>query len=1017
MEPDEFQRLRSIKTFPSLVKYLRDELDWPIESEDFEDLTFDYEPDELGINAKTAVKINNIKQLRPLSSNQPWGIFFVNFAPKRLPVVVLRRVLQSLVIKKRQSANKATQVSWLQTDLLFISSYGESEDRAITFAHFTENKQIGDLPVLKVLGWDKDDTAFHLADAHDSLKEKLSWPDDEDDIDNWRQSWSSAFILRHREVVDTSKKLAIELADLAINIRRRVNQVLVVEDTEKGPMRKLMAGFKEALIHDLSEDDFADMYAQTIAYGLLAAAISRHVPGEGVALIADNIADMVPVTNPFLKELLGTFLTVGGRKNKLDFDELGVNDIIDLLRNANLTAVLHDFGNQNPFEDPVIHFYELFLKEYDAKKRTQRGIFYTPKPVVSFIVRSVHEILRNDFGLEDGLADITTWGEMAERNKDMKIPSGVNEDEPFVQILDPATGTGTFLVEAIDVIYRVMIEKWGNVGHMPLEFSKLWNEYVPKHLLQRLYGFELLMAPYTIAHMKIGLKLKKTGYSFQTNERVRVYLTNTLEEPKDISGYFEQMAPALAHEAKAANKVKDKTPISVVIGNPPYAVGSSNKGEWIQNLIADYKKELNEKKLNIDDDYIKFIRHGEYCAEKISGGILAFISNNSFIDGVTHRQMRKHLLNTFESIYILDLHGSSKKKETALDGSKDENVFDIMQGVSVNLFVKSNRNRKEELATVSHSDLYGLRKLKYSCLLKKTINTLSWSNVGYQEPYFFFVPKDFGSKDTYNSFVQIIKLYKQHGSGLITDRDNLFFDENIQNLGSRISLLLNGEYDLEFENKYRVVDSSGYNLTERIKKFKFDPSCIQKCYYRPFDKKFLYYQVGLTSRPGYDNFKHIIEKKNIALLVKRQFVGKEYSHVLISDCLNEVRYIENAFAHANVFPLYLYPEENSLASQAGHLARTPNLNMEVIDQLAERLGLQFTVERKEDRNTFAPIDILDYIYAVLYSPAYREKYKEFRDCSSNTEFFNVSCVQVPMFQYRNLNLCWRLSRCLGQATM
>ncbi len=336
-----------------------------------------------------------------------------------------------------------------------------------------------------------------------------------------------------------------------------------------------MNAFKEALVHDLTEDDFADMYAQTIAYGLLTARISRPA-----GLVADNISDMVPITNPFLKELLETFLDIGGRRSHIDFDELGVNEVVALLNNpkTQMEAILRDFGDKNPQEDPVIHFYELFLKEYDAKKRMQRGVFYTPRPVVSFIVRSVDELLRTEFGLVDGLAAKTTWGEMAERFDDLKIPEGVTPDQAFVQVLDPATGTGTFLVEVIDLIYKTMTAKWEVEGHMPLELEQLWNDYVPEHLLPRLHGYELMMAPYAIAHMKIGLKLHETGYRFGSEERVRVYLTNTLEPAPDSEGQLPGVdwAPALAHEAQAVNAMKRVQRFTVVIGNPhpPQPAGS-----------------------------------------------------------------------------------------------------------------------------------------------------------------------------------------------------------------------------------------------------------------------------------------------------------------------------------------------------------------------------------------------------------------------------------------------------------
>ncbi len=358
MKNQVIERLHSIKTFPSLVKYLRDELDWPIESEDADDITFEYEPEELGLEKEIAVKIKEIKQLRPLTTGQPWGIFYINFEPKRLPVVVLRRILQKLVIKKRASANKSQLRAWELHDLLFISSYGEDKERSITFAHFSENPDTGELPTLRVLGWDDQDTVLHLDHAHATLKEKLSWPDNPDDAEAWRERWSEAFTLRHREVITTSKELAIRLASLATRIRKRVNAVLKVE-SEKGPFRQLHQAFREALIHDLNEDDFADMYAQTITYGLLAARVSRPT-----GVVTENLAQLV--SNPFLKETLSTFLTFGGKKGKIDFDEVGILDVVDLLNSpdTNVEAVLRDFGNRTQREDPVIHFYELFLTEY-----------------------------------------------------------------------------------------------------------------------------------------------------------------------------------------------------------------------------------------------------------------------------------------------------------------------------------------------------------------------------------------------------------------------------------------------------------------------------------------------------------------------------------------------------------------------------------------------------------------------------------------------------------------------------
>ncbi|MEQ1871387.1 MAG: acyl-CoA dehydrogenase family protein, partial [Vicinamibacterales bacterium] len=530
-------KLATIKRFDQLIAYLRDEMGWPIARDSFEDvddLFYEFTADELGIEPKTAAKIQEIKRLRPLSPKQPWGIFFVKFEPKKLPVVALRRILSQVALKKRASANSAERAAWAADDLLFVSNYGEGDERQISFAHFSRAQDGHDLPTLKVLGWDNRDTALHLDAVARELSEHLAWPEDDDDAEAWRTRWRAAFTVGHREVVTTSTELSIRLAQLARSIRDRIKTALAIE-TDNGPLTRLMKAFKQALVHDLDADGFADMYAQTIAYGLLSARIA-----DPHKKTADDFAAHMR-TNPFLRELMETFLQVGGRRGKaggpgIDFDELGVSEVVELLDDANMEAVVRDFGDRNPEEDPVIHFYELFLKEYDARKRMQRGVFYTPRPVVSYIVRSVDELLRTEFGLADGLADTTSWGEMAKRYKDLKIPEGVSADQDLVQILDPATGTGTFLVEVIDLVYKTLAAKWKAQGHGEKKVDALWNEYVPKHLMTRLYGYELLMAPYAIAHLKIGLKLHETGYRFGSDEQRRKWLPK-LTSMETIASY------------------------------------------------------------------------------------------------------------------------------------------------------------------------------------------------------------------------------------------------------------------------------------------------------------------------------------------------------------------------------------------------------------------------------------------------------------------------------------------------
>jgi predicted helicase len=832
MPTDHRAELAKIRTFPSLVRYLRDEMDWPIRADDFDELTFEYSPEELGIDIANAAKIQEIKRLRPLSPNQPWGIFFVKFEPKKLPVVALRRILSQVALKKRASANSAERAAWAADDLLFVSNYGVGDERRISFAHFSKSHDGHDLPTLKVLGWDNLDTALHLDAVVMELTEHLAWPDDDTDVEAWRKRWRGAFTLRLHEVVTTSKELSIRLAELARAIRDRIKTALAIE-TESGPLTKLMKAFKEALVHDLDADGFADMYAQTIAYGLLSARIAN--PEKKTA---DDFAAHMR-TNPFLRELMETFLKVGGRRGKaggpgIDFDELGVSEVMELLDDANMEAVVRDFGDKNPQEDPVIHFYELFLKEYDAKKRVQRGVFYTPRPVVSYIVRSVDEVLRSEFGLDDGLADTTSWGEMAKRHKDLKIPEGVLANQAFVQILDPATGTGTFLVEVIDIIYKTMAAKWIAQGHGEQRIRTLWNEYVPKNLLPRLHGYELLMAPYAIAHLKIGLKLYETGYRFGSDERARIYLTNTLEPAsgKQLSLSF---LPALAYEVQAVNEIKQSQRFTLVIGNPPYSnFGQLNKIPSISKLLEDYKRGLNEKKINLDDDFIKFVRWSQHIIECSGAGLIGMITNNVYYDRITHRRMRHSILESFCSAWVLNLHGSTKRSEKSPDGSPDENVFDIMVGVGIT--IKSFKKTSE----VHSGDLWGSSIAKYEKLQRGSVRSFHWALVHPAAPYYFFAPQNPSGRLEYEEFTPLPDVFDVFGNGIGTDRDELFYDIDREVLADRMRRFFSSHgLTKQFAQKYGVHDSSSYPLLTRRAALKFSETNLRRCLYRPFDRRWL----------------------------------------------------------------------------------------------------------------------------------------------------------------------------------
>ena len=872
MPTDHRTELKSIRTFPQLVRYLRDEMGWPIEQDSFEDdedLYYDFTPEELGLDTNTAAKIEQIRRLKRLSANQPWGIFFVKFAPGRLPVIALRRILNQVVVKKRATAKAAERTAWAADDLLFVSNYGEGNERQISFAHFSQAETKHDLPTLKVLGWDNLDTPLHLDAVAEKLTTNLAWPEDDTNIEAWRKSWRSAFELRHREVVTTSHDLSIRLAELARAIRDRIRTALVHE-TEHGPLTKLMKAFQEALVHDLNTDGFADMYAQTIAYGLLSARIA-----DPHKKTADDFAAHMR-TNPFLKELMQTFLHVGGRRGKaggpgIDFDELGVSEVVELLDDANMEAVVRDFGDKNPQEDPVIHFYELFLKEYDARKRMQRGVFYTPRPVVSYIVRSVDELLRTEFGLADGLADTTIWGAMAKRHKDLRIPEGVSPDQDFVQILDPATGTGTFLVEVIDLIHKTLFAKWKAEGHGEKKIDALWNEYVPKHLLTRLHGYELLMAPYAIAHLKIGLKLYETGYRFGSDERARVYLTNALEPAQDFSGRFEFAISALAHEALAVNTIKDKRRFTVVIGNPPYSnFGQLNRSPFILRLLEDYKRGLGERKLNLDDDFIKFVRLAQWLLDATGFGALGMITNSTFLDGVNHRRMRELLIRSFPLSFLLNLHGNTKRRESPPPGMANDNVFDIMQGVSVSLMVKPLEDRTRKL--VQYYDAWGTRSEKYQ-ILSRSIGPIDGSvRLNPVPDRFFLVAKDFSGADDYEEWPSLRAVFPLHSLGIETSRDDFAVAFDRGSLIERIRRLCSSASDAVIRQEFGLDDKRDWSLANARRMLKSGgdaPSLIQRVRYRPCDERFIVYSDAIVTWPRHEVLDNLVVRDNVALICVR----------------------------------------------------------------------------------------------------------------------------------------------------
>jgi len=827
------------------------------------------------------------------------------------------------------------------------------------------------------------------------------------------------FCSRTSVTIKSSKRLAEMMAEKAKILAYIIKNALE-EDIAAGietDLTNQLKAFKDILIHDIDAKAFADIYAQTIAYGMFAARL--HDPTLPT-FSRQEAAELIPKTNPFLRKLF-LFIATYDLDSRIDWI---VDALADVFRAADIAAILKNFGKSTQTHDPIMHFYETFLAEYDPKLRKSRGVFYTPEPVVDFMVRPVDDILKSEFNLPNGLADTS------KTKIKVDVQGKLQEREVHkVQILDPATGTGTFLATVIKHIHKQFENQQG-----------VWDGYVNEHLIPRLNGFELLMASYAMAHLKLDLLLAELGNStggqasllatpesggedaadasrmlaFQSErtQRFQIYLTNALEEYHPDTGTL--FASWLSTEANEANHIKRDTPVMVVIGNPPYSGESANKGDWIMTLMDDYKKEpggvekLKERNPKwINDDYVKFLRYGQHFIEKNGEGILAFINPHGFLDNPTFRGMRWNLLKTYDKIYVLDLHGNTKKKETAPDGSADENVFDIMQGVSINIFVKTGKKKNDELAQVFHCDAYGKREVKYEFLYNGSLASVAFEILTNVAPNYFLVGKNYVVGEEYDRGFKVSELFIHNNVGILTARDTFTVHRTKENVRETIQkfLSLNDDDARKYFNLGDDARDWKVSFARRdIESSGPDFSKIIEVDYRPFDHRYTYYtgtSRGIHTNPRSGTMKHLMNGENLGLISCRQSAVNSWEHIsIVNRPMDDCRLSNRTKERGYVFPLYLYPDDAEQLTLGGAGGRVPNLDMEIVGKIAAGLGLEFVAEptggqasllatRKsagEDAadaskmlalQSFAPIDLLDYIYAVLHSPNYREKYKEF----------------------------------------
>jgi len=833
------------------------------------------------------------------------------------------------------------------------------------------------------------------------------------------------FLNQTPEKITTPIVLANQLARIAIIIRD-----IVIQSFEKNiisaELQDLRGAIASVLIPEIGQPDrigeFADMYAQTIVYGLFAARCNHHGSSP---FKRSGAASEIPKTNPFLRKL---FASITGLGMEEEPHAPFIDDLVQILNSTDIDAVLANFGKRNKQEDPVIHFYETFLKAYDPGLRELRGVYYTPEPVVSYIVRSVDQILKKQFDLSGGLLDtseteyerekyVTDYRGMPE---DHQLPTTVNVTCPKVLILDPACGTGTFLYNIVDYIRRSYMETMG---------AGYWSLYVRDKLLKRIFGFELLMASYAVAHFKLGMQLSGRDlpedqqdfwrYDFASNERLGIFLTNTLQEAENI--WHTLFLRTITEEATEASVVKKDMPIMVVLGNPPYSGHSANssweivKGKrrlnFIGQLLNDYYyvdgKPLGEKNPKwLQDDYVKFIRWGQWRIERTGAGVLAFITNNGYLDNPTFRGMRQQLMDTFDEIYILNLHGNSKKKERAPDGSPDENVFEIQQGVSIGIFIK--KPKKSRPLILYYADIWGIREDKYRTLFEKDISTTTWQQLQPEAPFYLFVPYESNLRLEFDRFISISKIFQKILLGPNSHRDHFAVAFNYEDAVERIADLSNpSKTDEEIRQKYLLKDNRDWSLT-KARKNALDAALLVECIYRPFDYRYMLYGPFAFDyhRPEINDN---LLKRNFALISTKQ--TKEPFSALVTNKPAGQHKLATPYDGSYLSPLYIYPNGKESNTRQGNLTnvhswphgkdgRIPNLNPEFVLDLESSLGLKFVSDGRGDLDaTFGPEDIFDYIYSILYSSTYRKRYSEFLKMDfprvpliSNIELFRMLCT-------------------------
>lgn len=760
--------------------------------------------------------------------------------------------------------------------------------------------------------------------------------------------------------ISSPQRLAVIMASKAKLIASIISNAMQENKTsEDHALHSKHGTFKKILVHDMTEEQFADFYAQTIVYGLF---IARYEDKDSTDFSRLKASTLIPSYNPFLK-LIFANIALAELHSKIGWI---VDDLTEIFKVTKMERVMRNYGAGTGRKDPVVHFYEEFLEQYNPKIRDQFGVWYTPKPIVKFIVNSVHDLLQSVFHIDDGMAS------------NRKTPEGHHK----VQILDPATGTGTFLAETCQLIRSYYKGQEG-----------MWPEDVVKHIIPRLNGFEYLMAPYTMAHLKLATALGLKELGEEQPERLNIFLTNSLEEYKKVQTLG--FGAYISEEANSANKIKQETPVMVVIGNPPYNEKSANDGDWIKGLIDDYKqepglkqiviqkkknkgtirkntlKETNPKGLN--NDYCKFIRLGQHFVDRTGEGILAYITANTFLDTKLFRGMRYNLLESFDQIYIINLHGSTMRSEST-EERPDESVFNIRQGVSINIFVRDREHDSNGgLGKVYYKDLYGSRNDKFEYLSTHALSQIDFEEIEPLAPNYKFRIIDKTVTETYKKGFGINELMIKKVQGFKTEKDHVAIQKDKDSIIKICNDMINEQINIsQLYDKYHLKDSRDWKLDKARQRLRISQQWEQKVcevQYRPFDTRWSLYDLALITSPRTLIQSSVFGKENYMLSLGQQgnVQGDSiWSLSFITDKPTDTNMVPRGGSY--LFPLYIYD---------GFIC-TPNFQPDVLGEIQSSLGIAMQEDFKQPRQDgyFLPIDLFDYIYAVINSPVFRETYNE-----------------------------------------